>query len=155
MPKIVPVGELSDYVGRELGRSDWFTVDQDRVNQFADATLDTQYIHVDPERAKPIFGGTIAHGFLTLSLSAHLINDLMLEPDIHKTWINYGLNKVRFLTPVLTGSRIRLAVKMADVTEKRPGCYLLAYDIALEIEGEEKPGYIAQFLMMSITSAAS
>lgn len=150
MPKKVAVSELAGYAGKALGHSEWVHIDQERVNLFADATGDHQFIHVDPERATPLFGGTIAHGFLTLSMSVTLLDPLLLEPEGHGSWINYGLNKVRFIAPVRTGKKVRLAVKVADVTEKRPGTWLFTYDVALEIEGEDKPGYIAQLLLMSV-----
>ncbi len=150
MPQRVTLAELASFAGKDLGHSEWVQIDQPRVNQFADATGDHQFIHVDPERATPLFGGTIAHGFLTLSMSVTLLDPLLLEPEGHGSWINYGLNKVRFVAPVLTGKRVRLAVKVAEITEKRPGTWLFTYDVALEIEGEAKPAYIAQLLLMSV-----
>jgi acyl dehydratase len=150
MPQKVAISELAGFAGKELGHSEWVQIEQERVNQFADATGDHQFIHVDPERATPLFGGTIAHGFLTLSMSVTLLGPFLIEPEGHGTWINYGLNKVRFVAPVRTGKRIRMAVKVAEVTEKRPGSYLFTYDVAMEIEGEAKPAYIAQLLLMSV-----
>ena len=155
MPNVVSIEELKQSEGTQLKPSSWMTIDQERVNQFADATGDHQFIHVDPERAEPIFGGTIAHGYLTLSLSVHLLSEHMLEPEGHKQWINYGLNKVRFVAPVLTGSKVRLQTKVTSVTEKKPGIWLLGYEITMEIEGGEKPAYVAEFLMMSVTETAS
>ena len=92
---LVPAEKLSDYVGKEVGSSEWFEVDQDRINQFADATLDHQFIHVDSEKATPLFGSTIAHGFLSLSLIPHLTSQAVLAPENLKHVFNYGLDRVR------------------------------------------------------------
>ena len=154
MSQIISIDALDTWIGRDLGASDWLTIDQAGVNQFADATGDHQFIHVDPEAATPIFGGTIAHGFLTLSLCVSLMGEMMLEPEGHGQWINYGLNKVRFIAPVLTGSRVRLAMTCEDIAVKKPGVYLLTYTMTLEIEGSDKPAYVAEFLMMSVGASA-
>ena len=144
----VPVTELSQYVGKELGRSAWLTIDQ-RINLFAEATGDFQFIHVDPEKAaKTPFGGTIAHGFLTLSLIPKLIEDILVLPQGLKMVVNYGLDSVRFIQPVKVDSQVRLKVDLAEVTEKKPGQWLLKAIATLEIEGEEKPAYIAESLSL-------
>src|SRR5690606_8062079 len=118
----VPVAQLKDYVGKELGKSEWLTIDQQRINQFADCTGDHQFIHVDPEKAKLTpFGTTIAHGFLTLSLIPMLIQDIMVLPDDLKMAVNYGLDSVRFIQPVKVNSRVRLALSLTEATEKNPG----------------------------------
>lgn len=143
----VPVTELSQYVGKELGHSEWVKIDQQRINLFAEATGDFQFIHVDPEKAaKTPFGGTIAHGFLTLSLIPKLIEDILVLPQGLKMVVNYGLDSVRFIQPVKVDSRVRLKVKLGEVTEKKPGQWLLKAIATLEIEGEEKPAYIAESL---------
>lgn len=145
----VPVTELSQYVGKELGRSAWLTIDQQRINLFAEATGDFQFIHVDPEKAaKTPFGGTIAHGFLTLSLIPTLMDDILILPQGLKMVVNYGLDSVRFIQPVKVNSRVRLKVDLAEVLEKKPGQWLLKAIATLEIEGEEKPAYIAESLSL-------
>ena len=145
----VPVTELSQYVGKELGRSAWLKIDQQRINLFAEATGDFQFIHVDPEKAaKTPFGGTIAHGFLTLSLIPKLIEDILILPEGLKMVVNYGLDSVRFIQPVKVDSQVRLKVDLAEVTEKKPGQWLLKAIATLEIEGEEKPAYIAESLSL-------
>jgi acyl dehydratase len=122
----VPVTELSQYVGKELGRSAWLKIDQQRINLFAEATGDFQFIHVDPEKAaKTPFGSTIAHGFLTLSLIPKLIEDILVLPEGLKMVVNYGLDSVRFIQPVKVDSQVRLKVDLAEVTEKKPGQWLL------------------------------
>ncbi|ANC83753.1 MAG: MaoC family dehydratase [Pseudomonas alloputida] len=145
----VPVTELSQYVGKELGHSEWVKIDQQRINLFAEATGDFQFIHVDPEKAaKTPFGGTIAHGFLTLSLIPKLIEDILVLPQGLKMVVNYGLDSVRFIQPVKVDSRVRLKVKLGEVVEKKPGQWLLKAIATLEIEGEEKPAYIAESLSL-------
>ncbi|MFJ7008148.1 MaoC family dehydratase [Pseudomonas putida] len=145
----VPVTELSQYVGKELGRSAWLKIDQQRINLFAEATGDFQFIHVDPEKAaKTPFGGTIAHGFLTLSLIPKLIEDILVLPEGLKMVVNYGLDSVRFIQPVKVNSQVRLKVDLAEVVEKKPGQWLLKAVATLEIEGEEKPAYIAESLSL-------
>lgn len=121
----VPVAELKDYVGKELGRSEWLTIDQERINLFAEATGDYQFIHVDPVKAAQTpFGSTIAHGFLSLSLIPKLMEDILVLPQGLKMVVNYGLDSVRFIQPVKVNSKVRLKVDLAEVTEKNPvnGC---------------------------------
>ncbi|PVZ40479.1 MaoC family dehydratase [Pseudomonas sp. CC120222-01a] len=145
----VPVNELSQYVGKELGRSDWLKIDQQRINLFAEATGDFQFIHVEPEKAaKTPFGTTIAHGFLTLSLIPKLMEDILVLPEGLKMVVNYGLDSVRFIQPVKVDSKVRLKVDLGEVTEKKPGQWLLKATVTLEIEGEEKPAYIAEPLSL-------
>jgi len=145
----VPVTELSQYVGKELGRSAWLKIDQQRINLFAEATGDFQFIHVDPEKAaKTPFGSTIAHGFLTLSLIPKLIENILVLPQGLKMVVNYGLDSVRFIQPVKVDSQVRLKVELAEVVEKKPGQWLLKAIATLEIEGEEKPAYIAESLSL-------
>ncbi|MBC3365442.1 MaoC family dehydratase [Pseudomonas sp. SWRI154] len=145
----VPVTALKDYVGKELGRSDWLTIDQDRINLFAEATGDFQFIHVDPVKAAQTpFGSTIAHGFLSLSLMPKLMEDILILPEGVKMVVNYGLDSVRFIQPVKVDSKVRLKVDLVEVTEKKPGQWLLKAIATLEIEGSEKPAYIAEPLSL-------
>jgi len=145
----VPVAELKDYVGKELGRSEWLTIDQERINLFAEATGDFQFIHVDPVKAaQTSFGSTIAHGFLSLSLMPKLMEDILVLPEGVKMVVNYGLDSVRFIQPVKVNSKVRLKVDMVEVTEKKPGQWLLKATATLEIEGSDKPAYIAEPLSL-------
>ena len=138
--------DLAELVGTELGPTPWYAVEQDRVNAFADATDDHQWIHVDPERAaEGPFGAPIAHGFLTLSLLIPMWSELFDVTGV-RTKVNYGLDKVRFTSPVKVGSRIRMTVTITDVQEvKGNGLHLVA-DGTIEIEGEERPAVVATFL---------
>ncbi|MGN8249572.1 MaoC family dehydratase [Pseudomonas sp. SMV7] len=145
----VPVTELSQYVGKELGHSAWLKIDQQRINLFAEATGDFQFIHVDPAKAAQTpFGCTIAHGFLTLSLIPKLIEDILVLPQGLKMVVNYGLDSVRFIQPVKVDSQVRLKVELAEVQEKKPGQWLLKAIATLEIDGEAKPAYIAESLSL-------
>ena len=146
----VPVTELSQYVGKELGHSEWVKIDQQRINLFAEATGDFQFIHVDPAKAaKTPFGSTIAHGFLTLSLIPKLMEDILVLPEGLKMVVNYGLDSVRFIQPVKVDSKVRLKLELTEVTEKKPGQWLLKATATLEIEGEDKPAYIAEPLSLA------
>ncbi|MEB0041076.1 MULTISPECIES: MaoC family dehydratase [unclassified Pseudomonas] len=146
---VVPVEELKTYAGKALGCSEWLTVDQERINLFAEATGDFQFIHVDPEKAAQTpFGSTIAHGFLSLSLIPKLMEDLFVVPEGLKMVVNYGLDSVRFIQPVKVNSRVRLNVSIAEVTEKKPGQWLIKAIATLEIEGQEKPAYVAEPLSL-------
>lgn len=150
MPQ-VPVAHLKDYIGKELGHSEWLTIDQERVNQFADCTGDHQFIHIDTEKAAQTpFGGTIAHGFLSLSLLPMLSGDLLVVPEGTKMGVNYGLDSLRFIQPVRVGSRVRLGLTLIDAHEKNPGQWLLKARAVMEIEGSEKPAYIAETLALCI-----
>lgn len=145
----VPVSELKNYIGKDLGHSEWLTIDQQRINQFAECTGDHQFIHVDPEKAKLTpFGTTIAHGFLSLSLVPMLMEKIMIMPQGLKMAVNYGLDSVRFIQPVKVDSRVRLVVTLTDANEKNPGQWLLKARAVLEIEGQEKPAYIAEPLTL-------
>jgi acyl dehydratase len=136
--------EIKKLSGRELGRTGWLEITQDRVDRFADATGDHQWIHVDPERAAAgPFGGPIAHGYLTLSLVIPLFTEL-LEIRGTAMGVNYGLEKVRFPNPVRVGSRIRLAGTVAEVSDVAPGCVQLVLDFVVEIDGERKPACVAR-----------
>ncbi|TBU95824.1 MaoC family dehydratase [Phytopseudomonas dryadis] len=145
----IPVAQLKDFIGKELGHSAWLTIDQSRVDRFADCTGDHQFIHVDPERARQTpFGGTIAHGFLSLSLIPMLMEGLMIMPEGLKMVVNYGLDSVRFIQPVRVGVRVRLALSLVDAYEKNPGQWLLKGRAVLQIEGQEKPAYVAEPLTL-------
>ena len=147
MSSITPQ-DLQAKVGEHIGTSEWVLVDQDRINKFAEATGDFQFIHIDEEKAKLTpFGGTIAHGFLTLSLIP-MLGALTDGPRIAgvKMGVNYGGNKVRFLSPVRSGKRIRSHEKLLELDEKRPGQWQQTNEITIEIEGEEKPALIAEWI---------
>ena len=148
---LVPAEKLADYVGQEIGSSDWFEVDQDRIDMFADATLDHQFIHVDTEKATPLFGSTIAHGFLSLSLLPHLTSQAVLAPENLKMVFNYGLDKVRFINPVNVGAKVRTNSKRVSVDDKGDGRYLMKTEVVMEIEGVDKPAYVAETLSMFVT----
>ena len=148
---LVPAEKLEDYVGQDIGSSEWFEVDQDRIDMFADATLDHQFIHVDTEKATPLFGSTIAHGFLSLSLIPHLTSQAVLAPENLKMVFNYGLDKVRFINPVNVGCKVGTHSKCVSVEDKGDGRYLMKTEVSMEIEGVEKPAYIAETLSMFIT----
>lgn len=145
--------DLEGLIGQELGVSDWILIDQDRINQFADCTEDHQWIHVDVERAKreSPFGTTIAHGYLTLSLIGGLSLKAMTLPTNVQAAINYGLDKVRFLSPVKVGARVRLRVALVSLEPKGPGQYLMKTSNTLEIDGEKKPAFVAETLAMLFT----
>ena len=151
MAGVVPADTLKDYIGKDMGESDWLVVDQDRINQFADATLDHQFIHVDSEKATPLFGSTIAHGFLSLSLMAGMPAP-QVAPENMTMAFNYGLDRVRFLTPVNVGSKVRTKAKLLSVDDKGDGRYLVKNEVTMEIEGQEKPAYIAESLTMYVTA---
>ena len=144
----VSIDDYKAKVGHPIGTSDWLEVDQAMIDKFADATGDHQFIHVDPEKAKLTpFGGTIAHGFLTLSLMPLLTQkaDLPRLEGI-KMGVNYGGNKTRFLAPVRSGKRVRGHFKLLELDEKRPGQFQQTVEYTLEIEGEEKPALIAEWI---------
>ena len=141
-----------DFVGRELGTSNWVVVDQSRIDQFANCTGDRQWIHVDVERAtrEGPFGGPIAHGYLSLSLVAAMLMEIGIIPKDAATGLNYGLDKVRFLTPVKVGSRVRTRAALLSAQPQDGGRLLLKLECKLEIEGEAKPAVIAEVLCMLI-----
>ncbi len=146
---IASIEEIQARVGEEVGVSDWILVDQARIDVFADVTEDPQFIHIDPEAAaKTPFGGTIAHGFLSLSLLSRMAADAMLRPERVKMGVNYGFEKVRFLAPVRSGKRVRGHFKLLRFDEKRPGQYQFVHEVTVEIEGEDKPALIAEWIGM-------
>ncbi|MFM0006483.1 MaoC family dehydratase [Paraburkholderia dipogonis] len=146
------IATIDEFVGRELGVSDWVTVDQTRIDAFAQCTGDRQWIHVDVERAKreSPFGGTIAHGYLTLSLLAALAIEIGLIPEDASAGLNYGLDKVRFMTPVKAGARVRNRVTLVSVEMKGGGRIIVKTMNELQIEGEDKPALIAESLAMLV-----
>jgi acyl dehydratase len=149
MTNTVTRAGLTAMIGRELGTSEWFLIDQQRVDSFADVTLDHQFLHVDEEAARATpFGGTIAHGFLTLALLTPLCLPFIPELDNRRLVVNYGFDKVRFVAPVRVGKRIRAVVKLGEVTERKAGQVIIRVDVTVEIEGEAKPALVAEWLSM-------
>jgi len=149
MAKTAKLAEVSGLVGSVIGTSDWISVDQDRINVFADVTEDHQFIHVNPDMAKMTpFGATIAHGFLSLSLLSKFAEQGAMTIEGVAMGLNYGFEKVRFLSPVKVGSRVRGNFVLKDAVEKNPGQHLLTYSVTVEIEGEEKPALVADWLVM-------
>ena len=141
------VDALRASVGTEVGVSSWLTIDQPRIDAFADATEDRQFIHVDPEAAAQTpFGGTVAHGFLSLSMLSRMGAEAMLLPDSMTMAVNYGLDRVRFIAPVPSGKRIRGRFVLDSVDEKAPGQLLVRHSVTVEIEGVDKPALTAQWL---------
>src|SRR6478672_11350775 len=144
---VTSVAELKELIGQEIGVSEWLEITQERVNQFADATGDHQYIHVDPERAKTtFFGGTVAHGYLTLSLIPYLSSMKASGVKVSlggRMGVNYGLNKVRFISPVRVGKRIRMRSKLVAVDEIGDRAVQMTSEQTIEVEGEEKPACVA------------
>ena len=141
----------ADTIGQTLQPSDWFLIEQSRINQFADVTLDHQYIHIDPERAAQTdLGGTIAHGFLMLSLLPKLVEKSMLTPRGMVMCINYGFDKVRFLNPVRPGDRVRVTGTVLDMQDKGDGRYLQKLGVNLEIEGVDKPAVVCEWLNLFV-----
>ena len=145
--------EIRAKVGTDIGTSDWIIVDQPRIQAFADATEDQQFIHVDPAAAAQTpFGGTIAHGFLSLSLMSRMAADVMLVPDSLKLAVNYGFERVRFIAPVRAGKRVRGRFRLDSAQEKAPGQILLRHVVTVEIEGEDKPALTAEWLGLMFVS---
>ena len=149
---VVSLEEIRAHVGEEIGVSSWLTVDQERIDAFAEATEDRQFIHTDPAAAAQTpFGGTIAHGFLSLSLLSRMGSEIFLAPEGVKMALNYGLDRVRFLAPVRSGKRVRGRFTLDSVEEKAPGQILFRYTVTVEIEGEDKPALTAQWLGLIFT----
>ena len=143
---VVAFDEVTNLIGKNLGHSAWREITQEQVNTFADATDDHQWIHVDPERAQEgPFGAPIAHGFLTLSLLIPMWSELFDVTGV-KTKVNYGLDKVRFTSPVKVGSRIRMTVTITDVQEVKGNGLHIVVDTVIEIEGADRPAVVATFL---------
>jgi acyl dehydratase len=150
--KIVPKEEMLDVIGTRFEPGEWIDVTQDRINSFADCTEDHQFVHIDPEAAsKTPFGGTVAHGFLTLSLLSKLIEGNGIMPENTVMGLNYGFDKVRFLAPVRAGKRIRCHAEVLDVERKDDNRFLVKQGISVEIEGEDKPALVAEWISMLVT----
>jgi acyl dehydratase len=151
MALILSVDQLNDYIGEEVGISEWLLVDQERINQFAEATGDHQYIHVDSERAAQTpFGTTIAHGFLTMSLMVLMGYEGSTKLKNSVMGINYGFDKLRFINPVKVNSKIRGRFRLISAEEKNTNQWLLKHNITVEIAGEEKPALVAEWLGMTV-----
>ena len=142
------VAELKGMIGKEVGISRWFEITQERINQFADVTEDWQFIHIDPERAKAEtpFGGAIAHGFLTLSVGSAMAYDALPKVDGATMGVNYGFDKIRFLSPVPAGARIRGRFTLMEADERKAGEMTFKYGLSIEIEGSDKPALAAEWL---------
>ena len=148
---IASLDEIRSRIGSEVGISGWIIIDQARIDAFAGATEDRQFIHVDPEAAaRTPFGGTVAHGFLTLSLISRMGADAMLFPRGLAMAVNYGLDRVRFLAPVRSGKRVRGRFRLDSMEEKAPGQVLLRHSVTVEIEGESKPALSAEWLCLMV-----
>lgn len=148
---VATIEQIRKSIGDEIGVSSWIAIDQARIDQFAGATEDRQFIHVDPAAAAQTpFGGTIAHGFLSLSLLSRMGVEAMLMPDGLRMAVNYGLDRVRFLAPVRSGSRVRGRFILDSVEEKAPGQLLMRHNVTVEIEGEDKPALSALWLALMI-----
>jgi acyl dehydratase len=147
----ISLRDFAELAGTELPPSPWLEITQSRIDQFAEATNDHQFIHTDPARArKTPFGGTIAHGFLTLSLLSDLLGECWPVPEGLVMGLNYGSDKVRYLAPVKCGQRIRARGIITDVDEKRPGQWLVKTRVTVDIEGETAPALIAEILSMFV-----
>jgi len=147
----ISIADYPGLIGQALEPSKWVEITQERIDQFADATNDHQFIHIDPEKAAQTpFGGTIAHGFLTLSLLSHLMGTSLPVPNDVAMGLNYGSDKVRYLAPVKAGQRVRAQFKVTEVAEKRPGQWMVKTAVTVEIENESTPALVAEILSMFI-----
>ncbi|HKH96986.1 MAG TPA: MaoC family dehydratase [Beijerinckiaceae bacterium] len=152
MAETLHISELRDRVGQEVGVSRWIEVTQDVIDGFAEVTQDRQFIHVDPARAaaETPFGGTIAHGFLTLSLLSACAYDALPQIEGRAMGINYGFDKIRFLSPVRSGSRVRARFRLAEVQMRSRTEALIRYGVMVEIEGAQRPALAADWLTMAV-----
>ena len=149
---VVSKEELVKLAGTRFEPGEWITIDQDRINTFADCTEDHQFIHIDEEKAAQTpFGGTIAHGFLTLSMLVKMMEGIGVTPDNVVMGINYGFDKIRFLAPVRAGKRVRACAELVSVEQKDENRFLIKQGITVEIEGEETPALVAEWLSMVVT----
>ena len=150
--QVLPVEKIKEKVGDELGVTDWFQMDQDRIDKFADCTLDHQWIHVDKDAAaKGPFGKTIAHGYLTVSLLSYFSEDIAVVPEGTMMAINYGMNKLRLINPIPFDAKIRDRITLTNMEEKSGGRILVTTTHTVEIDGEEKPACVAEVLGMFFT----
>ena len=148
---IVTLEELHARIGTQVGISEWITIDQKRIDEFADVTEDRQFIHVDPNAAKEtMFGSTVAHGFLSLSLLSRMAFDVMLVPDNLKMAVNYGFDRVRFLAPVPVGARVRGMFTLTNVEEKSLGQLLVHHNVMVDIDITEKPALTADWISLLV-----
>ena len=146
---VASIEEIRARIGEEVGVSDWIEIDQGRIDRFAEVTEDHQFIHVDPAAAAATpFGGTIAHGFLTLSLLSRMSADVVLRPEAIRMGVNYGFERVRFLAPVRSGRRVRGRFRLLSFEEKGANRWQFVHEVTVEIEGEEKPALIAEWIGM-------
>lgn len=145
---LASLDEIKSKVGTEIGVSDWIVIDQDRIDRFAEVTEDRQFIHIDPARAaaETPFGGTVAHGFLSLSLLSRMGEDAFLQPPNVKMGVNYGFDRVRFMSPVKAGKRVRGRFKLLSADERRPGQWRFVHEVTVEIEDEKKPALTVEWL---------
>jgi acyl dehydratase len=148
----ISVDALKGKIGTDIGVSNWHVVTQEMIDRFADVTHDHQFIHVDPLRAKQEtpFGGTIAHGFLTLSLLSLIGSEVMPPIKGRAMGINYGFDKIRFISPVKAGGKVRGRFKLKEVNERAPKEVMFRYEVAIEIEGGEKPALVAEWLTIAV-----
>jgi len=155
MASKVTVDEIPASVGQEIGCSEWRTVTQEMINQFADATDDHQFIHVDPERAKETpFGSTIAHGFLTLSLLSTFAYEVLPELEGQTFGINYGFDNIRFMAPVKSGTRVRARFVLSDAEIRPSGRIVFHYAVTLEVENSRKPALTADWIIIAVVTPA-
>ena len=151
--QVVPKEEFMNYIGHKLEPGEWFELSQQRINEFADCTEDHQFIHIDEEKAAQTpFGGTIAHGFLTLSSLVPMTAGQGITPEGVMMGVNYGFDKVRFLAPVRAGKRVRAHVEYADITAKDENRFLIKQNVSVEIEGEETPALVCEWLSMVVVA---
>ena len=150
--KNINIEKIQEMVGKKLGASNWMEIDQNRINSFAECTGDYQYIHLDEEktRAQTSFGGTIAHGFLSLSLLSKFANESSFEFSNKKIIINYGFNKIRFINPVRAGKKIRAKFILLEVSQRKNSQMLIKFEVTIEIEGEDKPAVFAEWLTLLV-----
>jgi acyl dehydratase len=148
----ISVAELKKKIGQEIGVSQWHLISQEMIDQFADVTGDHQFIHVDPVRAKKEtpFGGAIAHGFLTLSLLSHIGSEVMPPIEGRAIGINYGFDKIRFVSPVPAGGKIRGRFRLKEANDRAAKEVMFRYEVTIEIEGVEKPALVAEWLSMAV-----
>lgn len=146
MPVTITLDQLKALEGKPFGTSDWYEITQDRIDRFADVTEDWQFIHCDPEAAKQTpFGTTIAHGFLTLSMLSAMVYEMPVLENV-AMGVNYGFDKIRFLSPVPAGARIRAHFTMTHVDDSHPGFVTTRMNVSIEIEGQDKPALIADWI---------
>ncbi|NCO70552.1 MULTISPECIES: MaoC family dehydratase [Shewanella] len=153
MPTKINRNDIANYIGYQAAATDWFQITQDQINQFADCTLDHQFIHVDEEKAKATpFGSTIAHGFLSLSMLSHFAEEFSLLIDGFYMGLNAGFDKIRFLQPVSVNSRIRAHAKILSIEEKKPGQFRLSTEVTIEIESVDTPALVAEWISVQMVN---